>query len=248
MFVGDSFIFGWGVEEDERISEQFGKFVGRQTYNAAVPGDLNTYERLAEYVQQKSKSPPRAIIGLNMATDILLYQPELLTPETANRKSKPNIRLQAIKEFLTKNSAIYFLLTQQIHQTAWLRDIAVSLGLIQPNLQSRAARMPTTKAIASTVQRATEVAARYNATIVLIPSRYIWFGNRRQGLSTIHETIANEIKANGIDILDLKPVFEAKGHPLDYHFQNDGHWKPVGHAKAAEALAQHLKARLGDAL
>ena len=248
LFIGDSFIFGWGVEEGKRIGEQFGKLTGQQTYNAAVPGDLNTYERLAEYAQQKSKSKSRAIIGLNMETDILPYQPKLLNPKAADPKSEPSIHLQEIKGFLTQNSAIYFLLTQQIHQTAWLRDIAVSLGLIQPNLQSSAARVPATKAIESTIQRATEVAARYNATIVLIPSRYIWFGTRRQELSAIHETIASAIKANGIDILDLKPIFETEGHPLDYHFQNDGHWKPIGHAKAAEALAEHLKARFGDAL
>lgn len=248
LLVGDSFIFGWGVEEDERLGEQLEKLIARQTYNAAIPGDLNTYERLTNYARQKSNNEPRTIIGLNMETDILPYQAISPGPETTDAPPKPSIRLQVIKEFLIKNSAIYFLITRQIHQTDWLRNIAVSLGLIQPNLQNRAARVPTTKTIESTVQRATEVAGQYNATIVLIPSRYIWFGTRRQELSAAHETIANAIKANGIDVLDLKPVFEAEGHPLDYHFENDGHWKPIGHAKAAEALAEHLEAHFGDAL
>ena len=248
LLVGDSFIFGWGVEEDKRLGEQLEKLITRQTYNAAIPGDLNTYELLAKYARQKSNSEPRTIIGLNMETDILPYQAISPGPKTTSATPKSSLHLQAIKEFLIKNSAIYFLITRQIHQTAWLRDIAVSLGLIQPNLQSRAARVPTSKAIELTVQRATEVASYLNATIVLIPSRYIWFGNRRQQLSKIHETIAGAIRANGIDMLDLKSVFEAEGHPLDYHFQNDGHWKPIGHAKAAEALAEHLKVRFNDAL
>ena len=248
LFVGDSFIFGWGVEENDRLGEKLGMLIGQQTYNAAVPGDLNTYADLVTYVGQITSSQPRTIISLSMETDILLYQAKPKRPAVITPDAKPSIRLKAIKEFLTQHSALYFLATSQVHKTAWLRDIAISFGLIQPNLQDRAARVPTPEAIASTVQRAKDLATEFDATIVIIPSRYTWFGPHRQELSAIHKTLTNALRAHGVDVLDLKPVFEEEGQPLAYHFKNDGHWQPIGHAKAAEALAYNLKMRFGNAL
>jgi hypothetical protein len=43
-------------------------------------------------------------------------------------------------------------------------------------------------------------------------------------------------------MLDLRPLLEAGGAPLAYHFNNDGHWNARGHALAAEAIAKCLTA------
>ncbi len=43
--------------------------------------------------------------------------------------------------------------------------------------------------------------------------------------------------------LDLRPVFERGGHPLDYHFEHDRHWNGEGHRVAAEALVDVINAQ-----
>lgn len=249
ILVGDSFSFGWGVEETERLGEQLAEKIGRHVYNAAVPGDLDTYERLIDYAFKLADKPLRVIIGLNMETDILPYRAEVSAPVTDLKKSEPSaFNLMAVKAILTRHFSVYFLMTQQVHQHPILREHAVSLGLIRPNLNASLTDVPDETAIAATVRRMSQIAALFKATVIIIPSRYTWFGPRQQALSTIHEEISRDLAARNIDILDLKPVFEADGAPLEYHFENDGHWRPAGHAKAAEVLARHLKVRFGNAL
>jgi hypothetical protein len=248
IFVGDSFVFGWGVEAPERLSDQLAGRIGRKVFNAAVPGDLNTYERLIDYAFSKTKAPTRVLLGLSMETDILPYSSSETPPPVKGETPAASLRLQSIKGFLTRHAALYFLVTQQIHQLPLLRDIAVKLGLILPNLNENLNDVPTPDVVAATARKTIEIAKRFDATVVLIPSRYTWFGPRHQALSEIHEQLADLIRKSGVDIVDLKPAFEAGGAPLDYHFKNDGHWRPIGHAKAADVLAQHLKMRFGNAL
>jgi hypothetical protein len=251
IIVGDSFIFGWGVKEPERISEQLESLIGRRVFNVAVPGDLDTYDRLIAYAMSKAAGRPRVILAVSMETDVAGYRtpaPSRATAAAEPAAENTGLGLRDVKGFLTEHSAVYFLLTQQIHQTPWLRDGAVRLGLIRPNLQRDQGRLAPSEAVAATAARAIDIARRYDATVVLLASRYIWFGDKTEALSDTHNAIAERIRNAGVDMLDLKPVFEADGHPLEYHFKNDGHWQPAGHAAAAAALARHLKDRYGDAL
>lgn len=245
IIVGDSFVFGWGVEEQQRVGEQLAALIGRQVFNVAVPGDLDTYDKLISYALGKCAQPPRVILAVSLETDVATYS--TVAPETsATPQHAP--WLGTAKVFLTQHSAVYFLLTQQIHQTQSLRDIAVRLGLIDPNLQHDAGRLASDAAVAATAARVVDIATRNAATVVLLPSRYIWFGDNQDALSRTHDTLADAIHTAGVNILDLKQVFEADGQPLHYHFEHDGHWRPEGHAKAAAALARHLKERYGNAL
>ncbi|MDP1908384.1 MAG: hypothetical protein Q8K85_08785, partial [Hyphomicrobium sp.] len=56
----------------------------------------------------------------------------------------------------------------------------------------------------------------------------------------VHKALVAALTARGIAILDLRPLFEAGGTPLIYHFNNDGHWNARGHALAGEAIAKCL--------
>ena len=248
IFVGDSFIFGWGVPEHSRVTNQLAEMIGRKVFNVAVPGNLDTYEHLIEYAHHKTRTPTRVIIGLSLETDINTYMTEV-NPSAGSHEIKTRAAwINKVKNFLTLHSALYFLVTQQIHQLPALRSFAVKLGLILPNLNEDRANIPTPEAILSTARRTIAIAWKYDATIVLIPSRYTWFGPKHQALSDIHEQLAQLFQAGGIDMVDLKPVFEVGGEPLEFHFKNDGHWQPEGHAKVADILARHLKLRFADAL
>lgn len=230
------------------MTNQLAEKIGRKVFNVAVPGNLDTYEDLIEYAHHQTRTPTRVIIGLSLETDIKTYMTEAKPPAGSHGNKTEAALINTIKNFLTLHSALYFLVTQQIHQLPILRDFAVKLGLILPNLNEDRANIPTPEAIESTARRTIEIARKYDATVVLIPSRYTWFGPRHQALSDIHDQLAQLFRAGGVDIVDLKPVFEVGGEPLEFHFKNDGHWQPEGHAKAADILAQHLKIRFADAL
>ena len=76
---------------------------------------------------------------------------------------------------------------------------------------------------------------------VLIPSRALWVGAGRDREDRLHRRFLAALQARGIDVLDLRPLLEAGGRPLSFHFANDGHWNAEGHRLAAEAIARRLR-------
>lgn len=243
LMVGDSFAFGWGVREQERLSERLEDYlsatIGVRVFNVAIPGDIFTYENLITYAQKRTDAKLRIVVLLNMETDILPY---ISDPSSSLEPvgSKKMAELQAFKEFMTRHSAMYFLFTQMVHGLPWLRDAATRIGLIRPNINVQNSRVPGQDSAQATIREATLLAQKHAATIVLIPSRYIWAGAVQAALKKMHQVIFDGLSSAHVDVLDLKPVFEAGGAPLSYHFENDGHWRPRGHDAAAKTLFEHI--------
>jgi hypothetical protein len=81
--------------------------------------------------------------------------------------------------------------------------------------------------------------------VLIIPSRALWTGSEdgRATARRVHAAFLDALSREGIHVIDLRPAFEAEGAPLSYHFANDGHWSPKGHARAADVLAQGLRER-----
>ncbi len=241
FLVGDSFTFGWGVEEEERLSERLEKRIGRRVFNISVPADVDGYERLIAYAEKNGATVGTLIIALSMETDIAIY--EKRKSEPAAETAPAGGRLKQLKEFLMGHSALYFMVTTIIHRTAWLRNLAVRAGLLVPNLEGIHQYRFSPEAIESTVRYLARLAQRYPTTVLVIPSRALWYGSRTTEEERRHDAFVERLAAAGLDFVDLRPVFEAGGNPLAFHFSNDGHWNPAGHARAAEALAARLSGR-----
>lgn len=250
--VGDSFVFGWGVVAEQRLGEQLDALIDPKVFSLGSPGNLDTYEQLIKFAEKHGGRAKRIIFAINEETDITNYdvraeeKPVLDAPLPATEPR--GFSFIYLKVLLTQHSAIYQAITRLVHQMSWLREAAVRLGLVAPNLSATESKVSSTANIRQTVARAVTLAKKYNATMLLIPSRYLWFGEFRDDISHAHDELVAGLRAENVDLLDLRPLFEAAGQPLKFHFEHDGHWRPEGHAVAAEALADHLKARYGDAL
>ena len=238
ILVGDSFTFGWGVEENERLTERLEERIGRRVFNISVPADVDGYERLIGFAEENGATVGTLIVALSMETDIAVY--EKRKPEPTAGKAPAGGGLKQVKEYLMGHSALYFLVTTLVHRTAWLKDLAVRAGLLVPNLEGIHPYQSSAEAIESTVGYLARLAGRYPTTVLVIPSRALWHGSATTGEERRHGAMVERLAAAGLDFVDLRPVFEAGGKPLDFHFRNDGHWNPDGHTKAAEALAGRL--------
>ena len=238
VLVGDSFTFGWGVEEEERLTERLEQRIGRRVFNISVPADVDGYERLIAYAEENGATVGTLIVALSMETDIAVYEKRKPVPSTTKAPAAGG--LKQVKEYLMGHSALYFLVTTLVHRTAWLKDLAVRAGLLVPNLEGVHQYRSSPKAMDSTVGYLARLAKRYPTTVLVIPSRALWHGSGTGGEERRHGALVERLAAAGLDFIDLRPVFEAGGRPLQFHFRNDGHWNPAGHAKAAEALAGRL--------
>lgn len=231
--VGDSFTWGWGVEASDRFSDRLQILTGRRTFNLSTPTDIEGYAELLAYARSLGARADRVVIAVCMENDLHRYAAR---PDAG--ASPPDT--VSIRHWLSTHSALYLFALTVVHQTPWLRALAVQAGLITPNLEGIGGNEDDPRIVEASADRLLEIARRYRALVVLIPSRALWVGPSRAVEDRVHRAFAAALRQRGIDVLDLRPVLEAKGTPLAYHFANDGHWNPAGHALAAEAISQHL--------
>ncbi len=243
--VGDSFSFGWGVKEEERFSNLLQEKLRTKIYNISSTTDFFGYGKLVQYAVSHGAKIRRLVVGVCMENDLQDY--ELLEAQmnakgNGDDAEKPGIgiSLRSVKQYLTMKSAVYTALTFFVHQTALLNQIAIRLGLVVENVAGMAKNTYSEAILASSVRKLIEVTRPFDTTILIIPSRGLWIGSNIQTEATVHDKFVADLKKAGLRVVDLRPVFERTGTPLQFHFKNDGHWNRQGHAKAAEALAAVL--------
>jgi hypothetical protein len=233
IVVGDSFAWGWGVEARDRFSDRLQNLTGRRTFNLSTPTDIEGYADLLAYARSLGARANRVVIAVCMENDLHPYAARsdgrTVTPDTL-----------PVRHWLSTHSAFYLFALTVVHQTPWLRTLAVATGLITPNLDGIARNEDDPRIIETSADRLLDIARHDRVLVVLIPSRALWAGPSRHLEDRVHRAFVAALQQRGIDMLDLRPLLEAKGKPLAYHFANDGHWNAAGHALAAEAISRHL--------
>lgn len=243
FLVGDSFAFGWGVEESERVSNRLADLTGRRVFNISVTGNFDTYEKLLDYAASKGAEVEKVIIMVTMENDLSAYagKPTGKTQQQPVSRTPRGLSYLSVKELLLTNSALYFLLTSTVHNIPWIRDLAQRLGIIAANLDDKRRPVPSPADIRSSSERLQAIARRFDTTIAIIPSRALWYGTRTEALSAVHEDFIGRLEKLDMDVVDLRTVFEKPGAPLTLHFANDPHWTAEGHRVAAAAIAKHMQ-------
>ena len=240
LVVGDSFAFGWGVEEDERWSNRLEVHSRQRSFNIAMPGqNLDGYDRLLRHARALGSRSVHLIVSLCMENDVGLYArlgAEVpAVPPTALRPV--GFWIPAAKSWLGERSALFGLFTEGIHRAGPLEALAESAGLVQPNLGAVGMEQVSETAIAATADRVAALAQGYETTILLVPSRALWLERSATEADHTHRVLVAALVARGLVVVDPRAAFEATGEPLAVHFAKDGHWNERGHRIAAQCLA-----------
>lgn len=237
--IGDSFAFGWGVEEDERFSNALAKLTAHRVYNVGTIANLDGYEKLLVYVSELGADIKHVVLAINMIDDVQNYDAPPLARPVVAPPANASVSVQLVKEFLLKNSALYFLATSAIGSIDLLRQFFVRVGLVK-TLNVVSGGVPDMNAIQSTAARIALLARKYDLTTLIIPSRGLWVGENRKASAAAHDRFIGELRRLGLDYVDMRPVMEQTGNPMQFHFRNDGHWVPQGHFLAARQLAPRI--------
>jgi hypothetical protein len=241
ILVGDSFTFGWGVKEQQRISEQLELLINQRVFNISIPAGLNGYERLLAYAKQRGSKAKRIIIAVSMETDLHIYDATSNEVRGVKEIKPRGASLISIKGFLTQSSALYALVTTLVHRIPLLKSLLENLGIVVSNLEGIRKYEFSLEVIESSAQRLKRIADQYITTVVIIPSRALWHGNFQKIEDRRHQAFVKRVKELKLEALDLRPILERTKNPLSFHFKNDPHWRPQGHRIAARALANHLR-------
>lgn len=233
VFVGDSFTWGWGVEEKERFSDLVGAETGLRAFNVSTPTDIEGYRALLQYARSLGAKIGRVVLAICMENDLSMY--------SSDDQGDTGERLYpALKLWLERHSAAYLFATTVVHRTPWLNELAVRAGLVIRNVDGMSRNVDAPEVEESSAHAVLEIAREYKTLVVIIPSRGLWIGPNRSIEDRVHRRFVAALVRRDVEVLDLRPLFEAGGHPLEFHFANDPHWNPRGHAVAADAISKRL--------
>lgn len=84
------------------------------------------------------------------------------------------------------------------------------------------------------------VTGRANVVVLIIPARALWIEDHSEVETRVHERFIELLAPLNLRIVDMKPILERDGAPLQYYFKTDPHWNPAGHELAAKALFDEI--------
>ena len=243
--VGDSMTFGWGVERDEMYSSRISEVLGARTYNVASPGaDVCGYQALVARMPEHIR-PAAVVVGLVLENDLLTYN--CAAQATAVSAPGPT-RLIDVKFWLTGNSALYNVLAVTLKRVDLVRRTLIAVGLVNEE-QAYKRFFEAEEVNAVTASTAAELANLHGQlppgvpfAVLIIPARFeIAYDDWPYHQARV--TLSEALQSRGIGVIDPIEGFEAAGFKPT-HFVHDGHWSPLGHRIAGQAVADWLRANI----
>ncbi len=244
VVLGDSYAFGWGVEEEASFPRQLERLLrehlGAPTLtviNAGIPG-YGPYQQIAMLRQVRRYVTPDLVI----ATFSLANDP---VDELRIARYAPD-RLQEYDPALREPDAFLSRLSRHSRTASLLDQRTRSWQLFGANAGAEARRLMT-----ATWVRLIDECRQDGVPLIMVvvPQRNQilrggglagWFAGQLTGeLRALPREIA---RRHGVPLVDLGPTLAVVQQHQDAFLPHDAHWTTAGHRAAAQAIADALPA------
>lgn len=247
--LGDSMTMGWGVEEEERFSDLLERAFATnglpaRVFNVAVPENIIGYQRLLARAENRGAKARHIIVGLCMENDLRDYSDGSSSWDAVEAPHHtPGTIKEDVRRWLLEHSGLYVAASFGLQKSPLMRGWLTKLGVAR-SLDRLVAKNEWSEQILKTSHdELVKLVAGRDALIMIVPARRLWSGNNSATELRVHETLVGSLRESGLEVLDLKPAFEAGGDPMSLYFKTDSHWNARGHALAAQELFKAIATR-----
>lgn len=239
LLLGDSFIFGLGVEDDETVAAVLERTAGSSNrlsaYNYAVTGYNTVNEVQVARRHVAEVDPTRVLLGLYLGNDLICtYLAEI---DEHGNYGLSEVRLARLR-------------TRVRSALPWYTSSVLARALTVPLL---AARLRYSLAVEPEILGQTlhwiqelETLCRDRKTpmsvVLLYPRaavRDTWLA-RWTGARAVGSRLTAAVQGLGCEVLDTLPALEADPEALNYYYPRDGHLTPRGSRWLASWIHAHL--------
>lgn len=247
LVLGDSFAWGFGVEEENRFSELLETSLGVEVINAAVSG-YSTDQELLWYREDGIKYETDLVVLVfcgnderqnHLQHDYYIYYKPRFTLEQGNLTLTGVPTLKAsmylrLNHFLRQHSAFFWFLDRK--GTAFFNRFKVKSSATNPVVSgTNGARKPFELTL--TLLKEIRLLAELNgAKFMIVPMRTWW--NPPSGEA--FERFLDALRANEflmIDDVESLPGFDTKKMRLP----QDPHWNSAGHRFVADKIKEYIE-------
>lgn len=241
LILGDSYAWGWGVEEKDGVEKQYEKLTGKKALNMSVPGYSNIQQLLTLFSwERRGTLQGKHIILFFCYNDLLDNEntsfnafpyfvkngnsTKLHTPTKADFDNWQDATNKwMIHSQLAANSVLAFYAMAAI-KNAGSKDVYKDYQATTNRLNGAEAFMYVAENLA-----ALQMQQQARITIAYIPS-YSYYTTGQQDVS--HKLVANVCNKLHFRFADLSPVLN-----INDYYPLDKHWNAEGHRKAAQFLS-----------
>lgn len=267
--LGDSFAFGWGVEEGEGLYRLLEQEWGRDILNAAVPGTSapDQAQLLAsEFTDANPETVLLAFFVGNDFTEARIGGAKLFAVEGGRlryvrshpgwpAKALDELRSFRVLQLLRALQFRYGFLTNDGPARNWDEWLRMFAKIHLREGESSQLFGPAAGALETIAQWSRRRGADFH--VIVIPRSWqideqelagmldaLQIDATRLDLDRPQDFLAEWGAEQGVSVIDLLPAFRqavADDPSLRLHHTPDAHWTPVGHALAARTVAKALR-------
>lgn len=254
LMIGDSFIEGWGVPEEDRLSNRLEKYLGKEVLNFGTSGYFGPTQYYLLYKTfAKQFSHDEVIVGILPSNDfndddydrwkdqgrhrpfwVGRYPDYRLTypPSVSQGMTWKRYLAGFFREFSYLYNAVkYLYLSRKMGDHPSGREIFSRFYDFDEAEYDR---------MAYSLEKLREETAGKRLTVLLIPILNDIKRYDREGPSPLARRLEALGKARGFRVWDLTPWFhELRAEWARYYFSCDNHWSADGNQKAFEFLKVH---------
>ena len=268
LFLGDSFVWGYGVSLEDAVSERYEAVAGGEALNLGMTAYTSPiqYARVFELYAPKLRAK-HAFVGVYAGNDIednVLFDRWLQSSKSASypewrtlerRGVEGDDPISRLRCLGLRKSVLWSLVEERLlvrFAPPPGRDDHKEKTPEEHRREQEHEEKLMRDAFARIAQTGRSTGTR--PVIFLIPTRGLVYSSDLPAETLpgenerLHAGLLELLRETGLPVLDLLPAFReaaSSGGAERLYFKKDGHWTPAGHALAAAEIKRYVESLAG---